>query len=317
MKTWPVAHIVPPPSATPDEVELLCDQLVAQGATGYVELPGTADADGTHRRPPELEVSFPELAAAERADHSAAEALLAAWVTQARLACLYAWPAAGAIVVGRLVDEQDWGKPWWDTFTISPAGRRIWVGPPGRGRLPRGTPTDALLLRIPPNRAFGTGLHPTTRGCLEMLEDEVAPHSVVLDVGTGSGVLAVAALKLGADYAVGLDLDPHSEPAFRATAKANGVGKRALFVAGSTLAVAVGGALLNGVPMPDLVVCNMLSAEFDALLGPMSRLRRPMILSGFLESEHFSVAARLAETGWTVVRERVLDEWGTWLCRVD
>lgn len=294
---------------------MLCEGLVGEGAIGYVEMPSSVpDADGP-ARPPELDVSYPELTADEKADATAGEELLAAWVTQTRLACLEAWPATGALVVGRLVDEQDWGKPWWDTFTIAPAGRRIWVGPPGRGRLPKGTPAEALLLRIPPNRAFGTGLHPTTRGCLEMLEAEVAPGSVVLDVGTGSGVLAVAALKLGADYAVGLDVDPHSEPAFRATAKANRVGKRALFVAGSTLAVAVGGALLHGVPMPDLMVCNMLSAEFDALLGPMSRLRRPMILSGFLQSESASVAARLAETGWTVVRRSVLDEWGTWLCR--
>lgn len=316
MRTWPVVRIVPPPSATADELESLCDRLVADGATGYVELPSSMHAPDGHPSLPDLDVSFPELTPADRAAHRGDE-LLAGWVSATRLACLYTWPASGAIVLGRLVDEEDWGKPWWDTFTVAPAGRRIWVGPPGHKRLPREAPADAVLLRIPQNRAFGTGLHPTTRGCLEMLETEVTPHSTLLDVGTGSGVLAVAGLKLGADYAVGLDPDPHSEPAFEATAKANGVAKRALFVAGSTLAVAVGGSLIHGFPMPDIVVCNMLSAEFDALLSPMAKLRRPLILSGFLESEQLNVAGRLAETGWKVLRRNVIDEWATWLCKAE
>lgn len=220
MKTWPVVRIAPPANATAQDGEDLCARLVAEGASSYVEHPAAPDAHG-HARPSEWEVCFPELDAPT--DDAAAQQVLAAWTSQTRLACLYVWPASGAVVIGRLVEDADWGKPWWDSFTIAPAGRRIWVGPPGKGRLPREAPTDAVLLRIPPNRAFGTGLHPTTRGCLEMLEQHVEPHSVLLDVGTGSGVLAVAGLKLGADYAVGLDPDPHSEPAFVATAKANRV----------------------------------------------------------------------------------------------
>lgn len=80
--------------------------------------------------------------------------------------------------------------------------------------------------------------------------------------------------------------------------------------------MALGGALIHGVPMPDMLVCNMLSADFDSLLAPMARLRRPLILSGFLESEQLNVAARLADTGWKAIQKNVIDEWATWLCKV-
>lgn len=73
---------------------------------------------------------------------------------------------------------------------------------------------------------------------------------------------------------------------------------------------AVGGTLLAGLPMPDVLLCNMLSTAFDALLEPMHHLGRPLILSGFLEGERECVQARLGETGWTPIEWRTMDEWG-------
>jgi ribosomal protein L11 methylase PrmA len=124
-------------------------------------------------------------------------------------------------------------------------------------------------------------------------------------------------VKLGAEFAVGMDNDPASERAFLHNAAINGVEDRAHFVAGSTVDEAVAGCLLAGRPIPALVVCNMLSTEFDDLLAPLRRLRRPMVLGGFLLAEAESVRARLRETGWRVARETTQVEWAAWLCEPD
>jgi len=148
-----------------------------------------------------------------------------------------------------------------------------------------------------------------------MLSDLRGQHASILDIGTGTGVLCFGAIALGADEALGMDVDPKAGESLHANAELNEMSSQVVFVEGSTVDEAVAGCLLNGMALPDLVICNMLSASFDALLEPLARLRRPVVLSGFLEAEAVRMRGRLLRAGFVVERETVLEEWGTWLCQ--
>jgi ribosomal protein L11 methyltransferase len=160
----------------------------------------------------------------------------------------------------------------------------LWVGPPWE-RAPR----DATAVVIDPGRAFGTGGHPTTRLCLQLLSG-LALGSL-LDVGCGSGVLAIAARRLGFSPVVAIDEDPAALEAARRNARANGV----------SIEVRLGDALAEPLPAADVVVANV-SATFVGQLGPRVDAGS-MLASGYLESEQpalagFTRVRRLSEDGW-------------------
>lgn len=122
----------------------------------------------------------------------------------------------------RVVDEADWADAWKAHFPVLRVGRRIVIRPTWREH--RAAPGD-VVLALDPGMAFGTGLHPTTRLCLAALES-VADHrrlGRVLDLGCGSGILSVAAARLGADTVLGVDVDPIAVEATLANAARNGV----------------------------------------------------------------------------------------------
>ncbi|HYL41260.1 MAG TPA: 50S ribosomal protein L11 methyltransferase, partial [Candidatus Binatus sp.] len=127
----------------------------------------------------------------------------------------------------RLVDEADWAEAWKRHFPVLRVGRRIVVKPTWRRH--RRAPGE-VVLTLDPGMAFGTGLHPTTRLCLTGLE-ELADRGAlaearVLDVGSGSGILSIAAARLGAASLVALDIDPIAVEASRANARRNQLGRR-------------------------------------------------------------------------------------------
>lgn len=185
-------------------------------------------------------------------------------------------------VTGRDVAD-DWHERW-RTFHRGVRVGRLWVGPPweepARGSVP---------VVIDPGRAFGTGGHMTTRLCLELLEP--LPRGSLVDLGCGSGVVAVAAAKLGFAPVVGVDLDPQAIAAARANAAANAVELRlqALDVTRDEL------------PRADVAVANVSLDVVQALGG---RLRAPLaITSGYLASDHpglegFRRVARRERGGW-------------------
>jgi ribosomal protein L11 methyltransferase len=104
-----------------------------------------------------------------------------------------------------VVDDEDWAENWKAFYHVTPVGRRLVVVPSWELYHPRG---DELVVTIDPGMAFGTGTHITTRSCLELLERAIRGGENVLDVGTGSGILAIAAAKLGASRVLALDNDP-------------------------------------------------------------------------------------------------------------
>ncbi|HEY0974857.1 MAG TPA: 50S ribosomal protein L11 methyltransferase [Solimonas sp.] len=123
-----------------------------------------------------------------------------------------------------LIEDQDWVRVWLKDCPPLKFGERFWVVP--REKVNEVTQQDAVLLRLDPGLAFGTGTHPTTALCLDWLARQDLRGKTVLDYGCGSGVLAIAALLLGAERAVCVDIDPQALIATRDNAQENGVADR-------------------------------------------------------------------------------------------
>ena len=125
----------------------------------------------------------------------------------------------------RVVDEADWAEAWKQHFHVLSLGRRLVIKP---SWLRHKRAEDEVVIDLDPGMAFGTGLHPTTRLCLQALEARAdrGPLGRVLDVGCGSGILAITAVKLGGTRALGVDIDPIAIEATEANARHNRVGKR-------------------------------------------------------------------------------------------
>lgn len=165
-----------------------------------------------------------------------------------------------------------------------PVGRRLWIDPgdPGGGA----APASRVALRLPASRAFGTGGHESTRLALLALEEEVRPESRVLDAGTGSGILALAAAALGARQAVGFDTDSDAVFVARENARRHPFGSHVGFFAGPAQAAA--GKFT-------IVVANMLPGELQPILPALAARLEPqgrLILSGIPAEREKELAAR-------------------------
>jgi ribosomal protein L11 methyltransferase len=178
---------------------------------------------------------------------------------------------------------EDWAERWRSFHQPARLGS-MWIGPPWRT-----PPTDALAIVIDPGRAFGTGGHATTRLCLELLER--AERGSLLDVGCGSGVLAIAAAKLGFAPVLALDADANAVEATRANAAVNGV----------EVEVRDGDALTAELPPTDVAVANI---ALDVVEGVLARLTSPLaVTSGYVASEQphthgYRSRERLEREGW-------------------
>jgi ribosomal protein L11 methyltransferase len=207
--------------------------------------------------------------------------------------------------------DRAWEREWLRDFRPMRFGRRLAVVPSGM------TPPDgAVTVRLDPGLAFGTGTHPTTALCLEWLDGLAAPvvdghapaplpGALVIDYGCGSGILAIAALRLGAAEAIATDLDPQALQATRANAAANGVGERLVACAPGSLPAVLGAR------KADILVANILAGPLEALLPVFaSSLRRGgrLALSGILAGQAQALAAA-AEPWFRLEPPQVRDEW--------
>lgn len=307
---WPVVTVRVPPAATPEQWEIFCALAGEEGCAGYVEFSPAGEAV-----PLSADFAFGGTTAE---DDGAAEHARQAL---AQIAAQHL-PAEGLEVSARLVADEMWTERWREFYFPTLVTPHLAVGPPD-GRVPEGAAPDALYLRIELGSAFGTGNHESTRGCLAMIDEmfrspQPARVETFLDMGTGTGVLSFAALRLGCRFAVGIDADHHAEPNFVWNAELNALVDRAFFVLGSTVEEALAIVRQNDLPAPKLIACNMIARDFDPLLEPMRRLvPAPMILSGLLHEEADAVRRRLVETGWKALRELTIGDWDTWHCVPD
>ena len=191
----------------------------------------------------------------------------------------------------RKVEDQDWERAWMDQYAPLQFGMRTWIVPWNHA-LPEGADApDAAVVRLDPGLAFGSGTHPTTSLCLQWL-DALAGAGVlrgarVLDFGCGSGILALAALKLGAAHAVGVDNDPQALEASRANAERNEV-------AGELELMMPDGFADRAA---DVLVANILAGPLGELAPHFAACVAPggvMALSGILMGQHQELCVRYA-----------------------
>ena len=204
----------------------------------------------------------------------------------------------------RVASEDEWRDSWKEFFHPLRIGRGIVICPTWRDC--ETEPGDAVV-RLDPGMAFGTGHHPTTRMCLELLERLVSPGDRVLDLGCGSGVLSIAAAKLGAAGVVGFEIDSTAVKSARANVEANGAGDRVEIVHGTlpSAKAPAGGFDLALANISARVVTDMAERIADCL-APGGTL----IASGVIEAHLEGVIAALESAGATV-RERAMD--GDWV----
>jgi ribosomal protein L11 methyltransferase len=229
-----------------------------------------------------------------------------------RVQCLFAATQDAVIIRGVLaamlgieptaietceIGQRAWEREWLKSFHAVRFGRRLWVCPHHE----RVEEPDAVVVALDPGLAFGTGTHPTTALCLEWLDAHLTPDVRVIDYGCGSGVLALAAVRLGASAAHCFDIDPQALIAARANAEANGVAARIhLHESAATLPAGV-----------ELLLANILAGPLCALAGRFASLLRPggeLVLAGLMVHEALEVTQAYAAC-FDVVRFGEREGW--------
>ena len=205
----------------------------------------------------------------------------------------------------RLVQEADWANAWKAHFPVLRIGRRIVIRPTWRRH--RREPGD-IVLALDPGMAFGTGLHPTTRLCLAALESMadrglLAEAPEVLDVGCGSGILSIAAARLGARRVLAVDVDPIAVEATRANARRNRLARRIRTREGSSP---------SGEGPFDLVLANLIASVLIAIADGLVADLRPggtLLASGIFENREADVTAAFRAHGLEIANRWTEGEW--------
>lgn len=207
------------------------------------------------------------------------------------------------------IADQNWMEAWKQHYKPILIGKSLlilpaWLESPEPSRIP---------IKIDPGMAFGTGTHPTTQLCLELMERSslvTSPLSQVIDVGCGSGILSIAALKLGAEKVLGVDIDIESVRNSRENADTNGVGDELILGQGSVTEVLAGQFAFKSAP---LVVANILGPIlirlFDAGLADLVEPNGEVILSGILDHQAESVIGAGQAKGLKRGEVRQMGDW--------
>jgi ribosomal protein L11 methyltransferase len=177
------------------------------------------------------------------------------------------------------LEDKDWEREWMDNFHPMQFGKRLWICPSWRD-IPD---PNAVNVMLDPGLAFGTGTHPTTALCLTWLDSLDLNNKIVIDYGCGSGILAIAALKLGAERVIGIDIDPQAIQASRDNAERNNVSQKIeLYLAQD----------LPDNLQADVVIANILAGPLKELAPQISKLVKTdgkLGLSGILANQSQSV----------------------------
>ena len=205
----------------------------------------------------------------------------------------------------RPVIEADWADAWKAFFPMMRVGRRLVIRPTWRRHR---AAADDVVLALDPGMAFGTGLHPTTRLCLAALEAAADRGELagarVLDVGCGSGILAIAAARLGAASVLGVDTDPIAVEATIANARRNRLGAAALR--------ARAGSLPSGEPAHDVVLANLIASLLISLAAALRDELRSgglLLASGIFVDREAEVLAAFRATDLELVERSIEGDW--------
>jgi ribosomal protein L11 methyltransferase len=199
--------------------------------------------------------------------------------------------------------EEDWANAWKKHFKVHRIGERVVVRPPWIAHEPQG---DEVVVELDPGMAFGTGLHPSTRLSTLGVEQVVSQGDRVLDVGTGSGILAIAALKLGAAHADAVDVETVAVRSAPENAARNGVADRIDVRHGT---VGLGEPFLGEY---DVVLANIIARILIELADGIVTATRPggsMVLAGIITEREADVVSAFAERGANVITRRQEEDW--------
>jgi ribosomal protein L11 methyltransferase len=206
----------------------------------------------------------------------------------------------------RTIEDEDWMAAWKTHYHPIPIGRRLLILPAWIEQADR----SRVAVRIDPSMAFGTGTHPTTQLCLEVIEAYIQAGQSVIDVGCGSGILSIASLLLGAQQALAVDIDSASVRSTRENAASNGVEKGLQVGLGSVSEVRQG---QFGLKQAGLVLANILAPViirlFEAGLADLVAPGGLLALSGILDEQGPSVREAAEAKGLLFVEQRQMGDW--------
>jgi ribosomal protein L11 methyltransferase len=215
--------------------------------------------------------------------------------------------------VYKQIADQNWMEAWKEHYKPIPIGKRLMIVPAWM----ESPEPSRVAIKIDPGMAFGTGTHPTTQLCLELIENwftspspVTRPPSSVIDIGCGSGILSIAALKLGAQTALGVDIDIESVKNSRENADTNGIGAEFIIGQGSVAEVLAGQFAVRSALV---VVANILAPViirlFDAGLAELVEPGGAAILSGILAEQAERVVAAAQAKGLRMTEQRQVGDW--------
>jgi ribosomal protein L11 methyltransferase len=208
----------------------------------------------------------------------------------------------------RVLAYEDWANSWRQYFPVLHIGQRLVIRPPWLEYRPR---PDELVIELEPGMAFGTGLHPTTQMCLMALEKLLRPGARVLDLGAGSGILSIAAARLGASCVLGLDVDPTAASVARANVAANAVADRVRVEQGS----------LDHLDAQrwDVIMVNILASTIVNLLNQgLAEYLAPggaLVAAGIVEEQAPKVLRVLGSCGLSLSDRLQEKDWVTLVAR--
>ena len=215
----------------------------------------------------------------------------------------------GDLIVRELPEDEDWMNSWKSHFKILRIGQHLVIKPTWL-ELESDTGPEDIVIELDPGIAFGTGYHPTTAPCLEAMEQHITPNMTVLDLGSGSGILTIAAIKLGAEQVIALDIDGQAVSAARRNFRRLGINKQVKLGQGS-------------VPHPtarpesiDLAVANISARGVVDRCPFISTALKPgawFIASGLLSTQKQEVAVALEPLGFSLINEWPQEDWVTLL----
>jgi ribosomal protein L11 methyltransferase len=209
----------------------------------------------------------------------------------------------------RFLAETDWAEAWKAGYQVLRVGRRLVIKPTWRDYTPQ---PDDLIIELDPGMAFGSGLHPTTQLCLEAIEDYLPPGASVLDVGAGSGILAIAAARLGASHVLALDTDPLAVRIARENVALNQLESLIQVQVGTVPIANTQWAHCIQSPISDLVVANILAETIVELAPALESSLSPrgiLVASGIILDRAQAVLASLHTCGLSLVERRTDGEW--------
>ena len=286
--------------------DIVSEALMRQGAVG------TQIIDRSDVPDPAKPTGFWELIDPKMIDEMPEDVQVKAWFESLEALrglenCLAALPEMTGMDLGTLkastqgVHEQDWAECWKQYYKPFRAGKRLVIKPSWESW--QAQPED-LIIELDPGMAFGTGTHETTAMCVEMIEKHYHGGSV-LDVGTGSGILAIAAARLGATQVLGVDIDPMAVQVAKENVENNGLSDRIDIRQGDLVAG------LEGVQC-DFAVANILADVIALLAGPLRRClaaNATFVCSGILREREDDVQQVLAQNGYTVFDRQQKGDW--------